>query len=251
MRKRIFISLITLGFGIILHCDGSNLTKAQCYESHHCESNYNSCVLRQTLTANSIPFGSSSANVPATNYPPNNPSQSSEQESNDTFYDAFFTSASGLSSDAFNSFLLLSSLSASSDIDIYVISPTYQVSVYFKTMGPASCTIYWQNHYGIDMPNTSTPDSYFNYVSTLNTTPQNLEILSQGGEYIFLCSGSSAGSYSIQTDPGPNARNQYIQFHSSGSSGGLGVNAFEVYGIFNCSSAHKACVSACDKKFID
>lgn len=249
MRKRIFRSLITLGTGIILHCDGSNLTKAQCYESHHCEANYNSCVLKQSLTASNSFSGTSSVSVPATTYPPSSPSTSSEDEPNDTFYDAFFTSASGLSSDAFNSFLLLASLSASSDIDIYVISPTYQVSVYFKTMGPASCTIYWQNHYGIDMPNTSTPDSYFNFVSTLNTTPQNLEILTQGGEYIFLCSGSSTGSYSIQTDPGPNAKNQYIQFHHLGGSSG-GLNFFEATGVSNCSSAHKACVSACDKKFI-
>ncbi|TGL53178.1 hypothetical protein EHQ61_04760 [Leptospira wolffii] len=249
MRKRIFRSLITLGIGIILHCDGSNLTKAQCYESHHCESNYNSCVLKQSLTASNSFSGTSSVSVPATTFPPSSPSTSSEDEPNDTFLQGS-ESASGVYSGPVDSYLLNASLSSSSDKDIFAFSPDYQASVYFKTQGSASCAIYWQNHYGLDMPDTVVPDSYFHFVANLNTTSQNLEILAQGGNYFFLCTGGSAGSYSIQTDPGPNARNQYIQFHSSGSSGGLGVNAFEVYGISNCSQAHDVCVSACDKKFL-
>ncbi|TGK62512.1 hypothetical protein EHQ27_17810 [Leptospira wolffii] len=201
------------------------------------------------LTANNGLTGSSSVSVPATTYPPASPSISNEDEPNDTFYDASFT-PSELISGPVDSYLLSSSFSSSSDKDIFALTPNYQVSIYFKNQGSVTCSIYWQNHYGIDIPHSSTPDSYFNFVANLTTTSQNLEILTQGGDYFIVCSGSSAGSYSIQTDPGPNARNQYIQFHSSGSSGGLGVNAFEVYGISNCSQAHNVCVSACDKKFI-
>ncbi|MEI1280263.1 hypothetical protein V6Z05_18165 [Leptospira venezuelensis] len=249
MRKRIFRSLITLGTGIILHCDGSNLTKAQCYESHHCEANYNSCVLKQSLTANSNPSSSTNVSVPTTTYPPESPSPNSETEPNNTFSQSF-DSGNPIFSGPVDSYLLSANLSSSSDTDIFGLSQEYQVSVYFKIQGPASCSIYWQNHYGLDIPDTSTPDGYFTFISNLSTTPQNLEIPSQGGEYIFICSGGSAGSYSIQTDPGPNARNQYIQFHSSGSSSGSEINAFEVYGVSNCSQAHNTCLKTCNNKFL-
>ncbi|WP_125250307.1 hypothetical protein [Leptospira wolffii] len=197
------------------------------------------------------PFASSGniTGLPQTTHPINNPFEYLEQESNDTFYDAFFTSSSGISSDPFDSFLLLSNFSTSSDTDIFALAPEYQVSAYFKTQGPASCSIYWQNQYGLDMPSTNVPDSYFHYVNTLSSSPINLEILSHGGEYIFICSGSASGSYSIQTDPGPNAKNQYISFHHLGSSSGNGTNFFEILGLSSCNEAHTTCISNCNKLF--